>query len=280
MPKVLRFGDQGPDVKKLVDQLTMAGCSPRPPVTSDQPAFGRAIENMVLYFQMTHQGPDGQWLDVDGIVGEHTWWALKHASGKSQRSFLEAGLPEGIDGERLRILETAVREHGVREDAARPNRGNEVDKYLPSQYTRDHAAEGPPWCAYFVSWVLKEVYGRHLLGRPVASVHSAWGHAREAGRWVAKRAGHVPTPGDAFVILKNPPENGWCQGHIGLVLQVSADGQSFNTIEGNCGNRVKIGLRDMSDSKLRGFINVVGDRPDFVRGALRGAQDLGRHATR
>jgi hypothetical protein len=277
---MLRFGDRGVEVRKLVDKLDAAGCTPRPPVTSTEPRFGRAVENMVLYFQMTHQGPDGNWLSVDGVVGDHTWWALANASGKSQRSFFEVGMPEGIDGQRLQILETAVREHGVREDRSRPNRGKEVDKYLPSHYTSDPSTDGPPWCAYFVSWVLKEVYGRHLLGRPVASVHTSWSHARTAERWMPKRAGRVPTPGDAFVILKHPPENGWCTGHIGLVLQVAVDGKSFNTVEGNCGNRVKIGRRDMGDPQLRGFINIVGDRPRFTRGELRGAKDLGRQGTR
>jgi hypothetical protein len=235
---------------------------------------------MVLYFQMTHQGPTGNWLDVDGIVGNDTWWALSHASGKAQRSFLEVGLPKGIAGTRLQLLETAVREHGVREDRGRPNRGPDVDKYLPSRYTRDPVTEGPPWCAYFVSWVLREVYGRHLLGRPVASVHTSWTHAREGDRWEPKQTGQVPTPGDAFVLLEHPPENGWCTGHIGFVLQVARDGKSYNTVEGNCGNRVKIGKRFMADPQLRGFINIVGDRPEFTRGALRGAKDLGRHGTR
>lgn len=280
MSQILRYGDMGQEVAELVEKLTKNGCKPRPPVTSAQPKFGRAIENMVLYFQMTHQGPNGKWLDVDGVVGNDTWWALKHSTGNAQRSFLEVGIPKGIVGQRLLILETAVKEHGVRENSGPANRGKEVDKYIPAEYTRSPTREGPPWCAYFVSWVMKEVFGRHLLGRPVASVHSAWGHARKANRWEPKKAGHVPTPGDAFVILKDVPENGWCQGHIGFVLQVDRNGQSFNTVEGNCGNRVKIGRRNLGDQTLRGFINIVGDRPEFTRGSLRGAKDLGRNRTR
>jgi hypothetical protein len=82
---------------------------------------------MVLYFQMTHLGPDGKWLDVDGVVGPDTWWALKHSTGEHQRSFLEVGILKGIAGKRLQILETAVKERGVREDQGRANRGEEVD---------------------------------------------------------------------------------------------------------------------------------------------------------
>ncbi|UCF19121.1 MAG: CHAP domain-containing protein [Gemmatimonadota bacterium] len=192
MPATLKFGDQSPDVAKLVDLLTKRGCAPVPPVITSQPKFGRAIENMVLYFQMTHQ----------------------------------------------------------------------------------------PWCAYFAFWVLKEIYGKHLLGEPVAAVWSAYKHALEH-KPREPNDGRTPTPGDAFVILHGDDyKQNRCTGHIGFLLQVADDGKSFNTIEGNCGNRVKVGTRAISDPKLRGFINIVGDRPTFKRGSLRGAQNVGKSGMR
>lgn len=276
----LKFGSDGPGVAKLVELLKSHGCAPRPPVTSSAPTFGRAIENMVLYFQMTHQGPDGKWLDVDGQIGKHTWWALENAHGEAQQSFLEAGIPKGISGTRKAMLETAVREHGVREDRSRPNRGKDVDKYQPASVTCDPRKDGQPWCAYFVSWVVKEVYGKHLLGEPVASVWTAYQRARKYKRWLPKE-GSLPIPGDAFVMLhRDNYKTNWCTGHIGLVLQVAKDGKSINTVEGNCGDRVKIGRRSLSDPKIKGFINIVGDRPDFTRGSLRGAKDVGARGTR
>ncbi len=280
MPATLKFGSKGPDVAKLVGLLDKHGCSPRPPVTSAEPEFGRAIENAVLYFQMTHQGRDGNWLDVDGVVGPGTWWALEHATGKHQRSFLEVGIPRGIEGVRRQLLETAVKQHGVREDAGRPNRGDEVDKFLPASVTANPDKPGLAWCCYFVSWVTKEVYGKHILGEPVASCYTAWARAKQRKRWVPNDGRNVPTPGDAFLILKDDPAKGWCQGHIGFVLQVAPDGKSINTVEGNCGNRVKIGRRHLSDPLLKGFINIAGDKPEFERGSLRGAKDLGKHGTR
>ncbi len=279
MPSTLKFGNKGPEVASLVKLLTKHGCTPRPPVTSSAPKFGRAVENMVLYFQMTHQGPGGKWLDVDGVVGKDSWWALKKATGQAQRSFLEAGIPKGISGQRRAILETAVKEHGVREDRNRANRGNEIDKYLPRNAVASASKPGPPWCCYFVSWVLKEVFGKHLLGQPVASVHTAWQHAKQRKRWEPKN-GQGPTPGDAFVILHKDPRQGWCTGHIGIVLQVARNGKSFNTVEGNCGNRVKIGRREVGDPLLRGFINIIGDHPEFTHGSLRGAKNLGKQGTR
>ena len=275
MPGFLKFGSKGPDVLKLAALLTAHGCAPKPPVDPANPVFDRNVENMVLYFQMTHQGKDGNWMTVDGLVGDGTWWALENAHGDAQRSFLEAGIPAGITAERRKILEIAVKQHGVREDHDRPNRGAEVDKFIP-----ENAREASPaWCCYFASWVAREVFGDHPVGKPVASVHDSWKHANKLGRW-EPNDGRTPTPGDAFVILNDDPQKGWCTGHIGFVLQVAEDGKSINTVEGNCGNRVKIGRRDLGDPKLKGFINLVGDHPEFERGSLRGASDLGAHGTR
>lgn len=276
MHETVRFGSTGPAVGKLAELLTKHGCGPKPPVDADNPTFDRAVENMALYFQMTHQGLDGEWLAVDGVVGKGTWWALENATGEAQRSFLEAGIPTGITGKRRAILETAVKQHGVREDPHRPNRGSEVDRFIP----QDNLENAPPWCCYFASWVTREVFGDDPVGKPVASCYKAWQHANKLGRW-EPNDGRVPTPGDAFVILtKDPDTVDWCTGHIGFVLQVAEDGKSVNTVEGNCGDRVKIGRRELADPKLRGFINIAGDHPDFVRGSLRGAKGLGSSRTR
>jgi hypothetical protein len=128
--------------------------------------------------------------------------------------------------------------------------------------------------------VIREAFGEHILGEPVASCHTAWQHATKHGRWEPNDGQHVPIPGDAFLILHEDPTKGWCTGHIGFVLQVAEDAKSINTVEGNCGNRVKIGRRLLSDPKLRGFINIAGDHPNFLRGSLRGAPDLGKSGTR
>jgi len=275
----LCFGSKGLEVAKLVKLLTERGCAPTPPVTAARPRFGRAIENMVLYFQMTHQGPHGNWLTVDGVVGGGTWWALRNHSGPPQRSFLEVGIPEGITGHRRKVLETAVKEHGIREDPRRPNRGKEVDKFLPSSCTESSSQNGKPWCCYFTSWVTRQAFDSYPLGARVGSCHAAWRRANELGQW-EPNDGRVPTPGDAFVILHEDPTEGWCTGHIGFVLQVSKSGRSINTVEGNCGNRVKIGRRTLKDPLLRGFINFYGDHPEFKRGSLRGAKNLGKRSTR
>ena len=82
------------------------------------------------------------------------------------------------------------------------------------------------------------------------------------------------------MILHTDPSQGWCTGHISFVLQLACDAKSYNTVEGNCGNRVKIGRRNLDDSQLRGFIDIIGDHPDFKCGSLRGGKNLGSQGTR
>ena len=58
--------------------------------------FGPLTEEAVIDFQHCHLDEKGDWLEVDGIVGPVTLWALKNPSGQSQRSFIEATVPKGI----------------------------------------------------------------------------------------------------------------------------------------------------------------------------------------
>ena len=78
-----------------------------------------------------------------------------------------------------------------------------------------------------------------------------------------------PVPGDAFVMLYQDGT-----GHIGFVLRVvKANATAFNTLEGNCGNRVKVGCRQMDQSILwdssinilRGRKNREAGRPAWSR---------------
>ena len=88
MPKTLKFGSNDLEVGQLVVLLKKHACITYIPVTSPTPVFGRAIENMVLYFQMTHQDPDGKGLDVDGIVPHAA--SSDHTEG--------GGCEDGCDG--------------------------------------------------------------------------------------------------------------------------------------------------------------------------------------
>src|SRR6266536_5785896 len=75
--------------------------------------------------------------------------------------------------------------------------------------------------------------------------------AKDKG-WAMDKASYAPVPGDAFVMLHQDGT-----GHIRFVLRVdkARNATAFNTVEGNCGNRVKVGRRQMDQSTLVGFIN-------------------------
>lgn len=244
---------------------------------SMSPIFGKELDAVVAHFQQTHLGPDKQPLDVDGIVGPDTLWALKHATGKAQKEGLGPNhharimsIPDGIGFFRAALLRCALEQYGIRERPNGSNRGDSpkggVDKFLPDwQKTKP---KGPAWCCYFVSWVSREVFARYPLGRRYGSCARAWAKAMELGM-AYPRVGDdgvrfLPMPGDAFYMRYTPTT-----GHIGYVYRVSEDGLVINTVEGNCANRVKVGGRDV-DERIHGFIDFFRERrhDEFEHGLI------------
>jgi hypothetical protein len=240
-------------------------------------SFTPAVEASVRYFQQTHLGRTGTFLDVDGVVGPDTWWSLANASGPPQRSGIDASIPKRLSPRRARVLEIALGEHarGVSEKPNGSNRGPEVDKYLPAYWSK-RAAPGPAWCCFFYSWVVEQALGAYPLRRRQGSCARARADAGALGLWKPKGLGDDPIPGDAFVM-----DRGAGKGHIGFVVRVARDGATINTVEGNCGNRVKVGLREVADPEIVGFIdNVPSERPTgFERGVVA-APRVGGEGTR
>ncbi len=262
MQPVLFLNSRDKAIAVLVEKLRAHGFW-----SDEEPRrFSRALEQQVRYFQQTHLGPKGEFLVPDGVVGPDTWWALERASGDAQRSNLEPTVPAGLGPKRASILQVALAEHqkGVTEQPDGSNRGPEIDKYLPAWSRR--SPRGPAWCCYFYSWVVQQALGTSPLGLVIGSCARARAQAVKRQLWVPSTLrGNRPFPGDAFVM-----EHGDGTGHIGFVLRVSADGTTINTVEGNCGNRVKVGLRSLSAHDIVGFIDNVPDetREDFERGVL------------
>jgi len=106
----------------------------------------------------------------------------------------------------------------VHEEPKGSNRGEWVEKYLKA------AGLGPgyPWCASFVTYLLKECGYTEGPDKHRAAVIS-W------ARWAENRNKIVAIPkrGDLFFTLN---ANG--TGHIGIVLELRVDG-TLRTIEGN-----------------------------------------------
>ena len=276
---VLEHGDKGEWVK-VVQQLL-----------KDQGFFKGAMrgnflkltKEAVVYFQHTHLGPNGEFLDSDGVVGPDTWWALRNPVGKPQQSNLPREIPDGLTPMRQNVLAVALGEHaaGVKEVPDGENTGDGVTKYLPG-------GKGAFWCCYFWSWVNREAFGKHSLKAKYGRVSSAFAKARLLG--MARQKGdYIPIPGDAFVMATSESEMGEFKftgtGHIGYVLRVEVSGGkavAINTAEGNSSNRVKLGKRNLSDAAIVGFINNYGpdEQPTGWQPGLVSAADTEGTTTR
>lgn len=268
-PPNLKQGDKGDNVILLQRLLASQGSFDG----AIQGNFGPITKKAVSYFQMTHLGPNGKPLDVDGEVGKNTWWALMNPSGAPQQTGISSEVPGGLFAARADVLGVAVAEHkkGVAETPDGSNWGGEVTKYLKAA-----GIGANPWCGCFWSWVHREGAGSFPMGAAQPHVQTAWSRAKAKG-FARLKANYSPIPGDAFV---------YCfaggTGHIGIVLSADSatKARRFNTIEGNCGNRVKCGVRKMDEGTLVGFINVFGDESrDFETGIIA-ASDVGRSGTR
>jgi hypothetical protein len=268
-PPTLKAGDKGDNVKLLQRLLASQGSFDG----AIGGTFGPLTKKAVAYFQMTHLGPNGKPLEVDGDVGKNTWWALMNPTGKPQRSGIVAAVPDQLFDARAKVLTVAVAEHKkeVHEIPDGSNWGGEVIKYLKAAGIGANA-----WCGCFWSWAHKEGLASFPMGQAQPHVQTAWNRAKSKG-YAKPKAGYSPIPGDAFVYTFSGGT-----GHIGFVLSVDSatKARRFNTIEGNCGNRVKCGVRKVEDSSLVGFINVFGDEARDFETGIMGASDVGDAGTR
>lgn len=98
-------------------------------------------------FQKSHLDPLGKPLDVDGILGPKTQWALDLFSCSPRRRA---------------TVRRAQQWLGMTEDPPGSNRGIKIDEWLH----RCGVSAGLPWCAAFASWCLDTVAiaGAQALG--------------------------------------------------------------------------------------------------------------------
>lgn len=238
-------------------------------VGSDSKVFGPKMDAAVRYFQSTHLGPDGRFLTGDGEVGKHTWWALHNASGEPQRSHLVPVPEPAVRGEfarrygmlsqdRQRFIALAFQQHAAstRELPDGSNKGDGVDKFI-------EGFGAVYWCALFISWLYRKITFAWWDGVRHAHVQTWWRAAKTAGRTFTL-ADRLPLPGDLCV---------WHfargAGHISVFVASDRKCSKMNTIGGNEGNRVKLGLRTLSqEPQFVGFISTFDERlgeKDVVR---------------
>lgn len=157
----------------------------------------------VAAFQRLHVGPDGQKLLPDGRIGAKTQWAMALSELPLWRSLL---------------VNAALKWVGLMETGE--NRGTEIDAWLAACGVQP----GNPWCAAFVSAVLRSV-----------SIDCEEARVSKLAERFPDTA--VPLPGDIGYWLR---EDG--TGHCGIVTGV-APGGFVSQVEGNSGDGVRVVTR-------------------------------------
>jgi len=277
-PGALKRGDISTKVSVLQSLLQSQGHY----TSTVDGQFGRNTEAGLKGFQNTHVGPDREFLKVTGVLDKPTWWALQNPSGALQRNNLGPRIPEGVTGQRRKLLEICLQEHtaGVKEDPDGSNYGDGVTKYLQGV--------GPAfWCAYCVSWIIKQATGKFFCGERIGLVSRFWELAEQNKLLILPDAKGVfttlPQPGDLGVYrYKNSSGRLTGLGHIFIVASVSPDGSRMNTFGGNEGNRFKFGTRPIKAvSDFAGFISFLpkDENPERLLITADGVQS-GTAATR
>ncbi len=251
---ILKRGSTGDDIMKLQKRLNQKGYG----ILDEDGIFGPCTGDSVKRFQMDHLDPKGYRLEIDGIVGPLTWWALfndKSAStphpntSRNESSELMQASLEGARGELRR---------NVCEIPPGSNRGPDVEKYLTSVGRNP----GDAWCAAFIYWCVEKASNSLGTANPLKKtgrVASIWRDAVERNSVITigdVRAGNVDIPPGAIYCAVY--DSG--AGHTGFVESRERD--ILHTIEGNTsikgsssGEGVRAKKRSLSRYKaIKGFI--------------------------
>lgn len=172
-----------------------------------------------------------------------------------------------------KIVAAARAEIGNAEHPKGSNRGDRIDLYRAEWKQDDlqradkrlgHRAKGDPWCAWFVTFTWLTALRRNPLGRQIGGCYAMATRAMEMGLWVPLTGSResdalfAAYPGCAFVLLDKPMKEGQSEGHTGIITGVSDDGWRVSTVEGNSGDQVRAGQRDLWDPRMRGIITPLG----------------------
>lgn len=199
------------------------------PVTG---VFDTATYNAVRNFQSRHLDKHNKPLEVDGEVGDITWWALQNPRSIVQGGAIDYRLMPDISLGGTEIgrsaLQFAIKEldAGAGEEGGN-NKGPWVRKYLqPSGL-----AEGNSWCAAFISWCFLEAAGGDIKSMPFkysAGARNIYNQLKQKNMIYDVNL-LFPQPGDIVTWWRVSMASGF--GHIGIVHHYK-DGFLY-TLEGN-----------------------------------------------
>lgn len=128
-----------------------------------------------------------------------------------------------------RVVATAARYIGVRENPMGSNRGQLIDRWGAHW---GYPNGGVPWCGIFASAMLREA-GVTDVSNPGTALICQQG--RDKG-WTTTK----PVPGALIV---------WCGTHVGILVSELSPGV-WSTIEGNHGDQVARGVRSLSGTTI------------------------------
>jgi peptidoglycan hydrolase-like protein with peptidoglycan-binding domain len=268
--RTLRHGMKGEDVKLVQQILQREGYFNGTPLGN----FKGITRDALKHFQGTHIGKDGEFLKADGVVGPITWWALHNPNGSAQRSFIvppaKATSVQADSTERDNVLRFLYARHrtGVQEVPGGSNYGDGVTACVNAcGFTY-----GIYWCLAEQSYAEKEANGKAPLGAMHVHCSTFWNEANKRGM-AHPKDGYIPIPGDIAIYNYSGGLRSGNRlvgaGHAARVVRVSETGNSYNMIEGNVGNRLKLSVRNRSESTLVGFVNLYHDeenRPHYQTG--------------
>lgn len=179
-------------------------------------------------FQASHFNHLGKPLDVDGVLGPETRWAMDVSSLSSERQI---------------VILAAQYYIGLVEDP--PGSNDDPKGIIDGWLKAAHAKEGDPWCASAASAWLSvstpvRIAGAVRLGQHFPPVGSPWA-------------------GDLFWYQTNAKGN----GHVGLVIGVGTT--EVMTLEGNCNNKCQVVRRPRAGLNFsRTFDDTLGTCPKVI----------------
>lgn len=151
------------------------------------------------------------------------------------------------------IIDRAKAEIGTHEV---PPNSNNV-KYNTWYYGHPVAGSDYPWCAVFISWLFKAEQG--ICPRTASCVNML--------AWFEKKRQIVNKPQAGDIVFFKYNTNNRRTNHVGLVVSVSDDGRTINTIEGN----TSISSQDNGGKVMQRnrYSNIVAyARPAYQQGTL------------
>jgi hypothetical protein len=157
----------------------------------------------------------------------------------------------------MKLLDVAITQIGVTEDAAHTNHGEAVKYQIAAGLPK---GGGFPWCQSLVYWCGMTAYGNQNPVPKTGGVLDCW-HKAVASETLDTLDKSEATPQNILPGYQFILDEGHGNGHTGIVESVDADGR-LHTIEGNSntdGSRdgyavVRQSKRHIHDANLVGFV--------------------------